>query len=87
MICTPLTEGLPNLELEKAEITSPLAIKGFVGSVKKPSMLKVTGANERATIDLFVNGRLREKNIIRHIPTQRLVESYIYGQIHFDTLD
>jgi len=80
-------EGLPNLERPKAEITSPLAIKGFVGSVKKPAMLKITGTEERATIDLFVNGRLREKNIIRHIPTQRIVESYIYGQIHFDTLD
>jgi len=80
-------EGLPNLERPKAEITSPLAIKGFIGSVKKPAMLKITGTEERATIDLFVNGRLREKNIIRHIPTQRIVESYIYGQIHFDTLD
>tara|TARA_R100001377_G_scaffold65393_1_gene40791 strand:+ start:485 stop:2080 length:1596 start_codon:yes stop_codon:yes gene_type:complete len=80
-------EGLPNLERPKAEITSPLAIKGFVGSVKKPAMLKITGTEERATIDLFVNGRLREKNVIRHIPTQRIVESYIYGQIHFDTLD
>ncbi|MEO0568812.1 MAG: ATP-binding protein [Pseudomonadota bacterium] len=80
-------EGLPNLALEKADVTSPLAIKGFVGSVMKPAMLKITGTEERATIDLFVNGRLREKNIIRHIPTQRIVESYIYGQIHFDTLD
>lgn len=80
-------EGLPNLERPKADITSPLAIKGFIGSVKKPAMLKITGTEERATIDLFVNGRLREKNIIRHIPTQRIVESYIYGQIHFDTLD
>lgn len=80
-------EGLPNLEKPKTEITSPLAIKGFIGSVKKPAMLKITGTEERATIDLFVNGRLREKNIIRHIPTQRIVESYIYGQIHFDTLD
>jgi len=80
-------EGLSNLERPKAEITSRLAIKGFIGSVKKPAMLKITGTEERATIDLFVNGRLREKNIIRHIPTQRIVESYIYGQIHFDTLD
>ena len=39
------------------------------------------------TIDIFVNGRLREKNILRHIPTQRIIESYIYGQIHFDSMD
>ena len=80
-------EGLKNLELPSSEVTTPLDIKGFVGSVKKPANLKITGTDERATIDLFVNGRLREKNIIRHIPSQRIVESYIYGQIHFDTLD
>lgn len=81
------TEGLKSLELPASEVTTPLDIKGFVASVKKPGGLKITGTDERATIDLFVNGRLREKNIIRHIPSQRIVENYIYGQIHFDTLD
>nr|WP_309504547.1 ATP-binding protein [uncultured Roseovarius sp.] len=81
------TDGFNNLELPVSEVTTPLDIKGFVASVKKPANLKITGTDERATIDLFVNGRLREKNIIRHIPSQRIVESYIYGQIHFDTLD
>lgn len=81
------TDGLSNLELPASEVTTPLNIKGFVASVKKPANLKITGTDERATIDLFVNGRLREKNIIRHIPSQRIVESYIYGQIHFDALD
>lgn len=80
-------DGLNNLELPASEVTTPLDIKGFVASVKKPANLKITGTDERATIDLFVNGQLREKNIIRHIPSQRIVESYIYGQIHFDTLD
>ena len=80
-------KGLENLELPLSEATAPLDIKGFVASVKKPANLNITGTDERATIDLFVNGRLREKNIIRHIPSQRIVESYIYGQIHFDGLD
>ena len=34
-----------------------------------------------------MNGRLREKDILKHIPTARVVESYIYGQIHCDDLD
>ena len=84
----PYIEGLNNLEQSVVKIENPsLEIRGFVGSVKKPRMLKIDGTEERATIDLFVNGRLREKNIIHHIPTQRIVESYIYGQIHFDALD
>ncbi|MCY3955464.1 MAG: ATP-binding protein [Nitrospira sp.] len=67
-------------------ITS-LDVKGFLATVEKPKDLKITGTDERATVDLFVNGRLREKNILRHIPTQRIIESYIYGQLHFDEMD
>src|SRR5260370_42653681 len=42
---------------------------------------------ERVGIDLFVNGRLRERDILKHIPTARGAESYLYGQVHFDGLD
>ncbi|MBN2133280.1 MAG: ATP-binding protein [Sedimentisphaerales bacterium] len=60
---------------------------GFIASVKKPRDLKIMTTDERVGIDLFVNGRLRERDILKHIPTARLVESYLYGQIHFDALD
>jgi len=30
---------------------------------------------------------LREKDLLKHIPTARIVENYLYGQIHFDELD
>lgn len=62
-------------------------IKGFIASVEKPRDLKITSTDERVGVDLFVNGRLRERDILKHIPTARLVESYLYGQIHFDGLD
>lgn len=62
-------------------------VKGFIASVKKPRDLKITTTDERVGIDLFVNGRLREKDILKHIPTARVVESYIYGQIHCNDLD
>jgi hypothetical protein len=64
-------------------------MKGFIASVNKPSQLKIKGAEEKAGVDLFVNGRLREKNILRHLPdfSTRWIVSYIYGQIHFDELD
>jgi hypothetical protein len=69
------------------EMESPLNVKGYIATVKKPSNLKIRGTQEKVTIDLFVNGRLREKDILRHIPTARIVENYAYGQIHFDELD
>ena len=79
--------ALDKLKSKKLALTTSLNIHGFIASVEKPRHLKITGTEERATIDLFVNGRLREKNILRHIPSQRIVESYLYGQIHFDEMD
>jgi Histidine kinase-, DNA gyrase B-, and HSP90-like ATPase len=80
-------ENLANLKAERLPQTTKINIVGYIASVARPRDLKISGTEERATIDLFVNGRLREKDIIQHIPTQRLVESYIYGQVHFDIMD
>jgi hypothetical protein len=68
-------------------VNSSVAIRGFIATSKKPSDLRIRATDEKVTLDLFVNGRLREKDILRHIPTARIVESYTYGQIHFDELD
>ena len=62
-------------------------IEGFVASVELPRHLKIITTDEKAGVDLFVNGRLRERDILKHIPTARVVESYLYGQIHFNDLD
>lgn len=61
--------------------------KGFLATVEKPRDLKILTTAERVGVDLFVNGRLRERDIMKHIPTARVVENYLYGQIHFDSLD
>lgn len=67
--------------------TTELKIAGFIASTNKPSDLKIWGTNEKVTIDLFVNGRLREKDILKHVPTARIVENYLYGQVHYNELD
>ncbi|MFA5637696.1 MAG: ATP-binding protein [Anaerovoracaceae bacterium] len=67
--------------------SSTMNLKGFIATTQKPSNLKIRGTNEKVSLDLFVNGRLRERDILKHIPTARIVESYTYGQIHFDELD
>ena len=76
----------PSMKFQRS-ITRPTPIRGFIASVQKPRDLKVMGTDERVSIDLFVNGRLREKNLLRHISKARIVENYLYGQIHFDDLD
>jgi len=72
---------------ESKQLKVPGNAKGFIASVKKPSDLKIITTDERVGVDLFVNGRLREKDILKHMPTARVVENYIYGQIHCDILD
>lgn len=84
----PYLEGLRKVKKKyKKNISSSLPIKGFIASVEKPLNLKITSTEEKAGIDLLVNGRLRERDILKHIPTARIVESYLYGQIHYDGLD
>lgn len=78
---------VPPLKEPAKEISSGLKIKGFIASVSKPANLKITTMEERVGIDLFVNGRIREKDIMKHMPTARIAESYLYGQIHFNELD
>lgn len=72
---------------EKKQLDMGEDIRGFIASVEKPSDLKINSTGEKLSIDLFVNGRLRERDILKHIPTARVAESYLYGQIHFDGLD
>jgi hypothetical protein len=76
---------IPETRTRQVPVAAP--IRGFIASVEKPSHLKVRGTDEKVTVDLFVNGRLRERDILKHIPTTRVVESYLYGQVHFNGLD
>src|SRR5690606_22224407 len=62
-------------------------VKGFIASVLEPKFLKIRNTQEKVTLDLYVNGRLREKDLLKHIPSARLVESYVDGQMHLDRLD
>ena len=75
------------LKEEAKSIQMDGSVEGFIASVEKPRNLKILTIDERVGIDLFVNGRLRERDILKHIPTARLAENYFYGQIHFDDLD
>lgn len=76
-----------NLQKPPKNVATEADIKGFIASVVKPADLKILGLEEKVGVDLFVNGRLRETNILKHIPTARVVESYLYGQIHYDDLN
>ncbi len=78
---------LKNIKVKIIELKVKHPIKGFIASVEKPKDLKIRSTDHKVSVDLFVNGRLREKDILKHIPTARVVESYLYGQIHYNELD
>ncbi|MDP2208176.1 MAG: ATP-binding protein [Bacteroidota bacterium] len=72
---------------EKKNLKVKGKIQGFIASVDKYRDLTIMNLAERVSIDLFVNGRLRERDILKHISKSRIVDNYLYGQIHFDELD
>lgn len=85
----PYLDTLSKLASEPINLDHGLNVNGFIASVEKPRYLKISGTEEKTGIDLFVNGRLREKNILKHMPdfSTRYIASYLYGQIHFNDLD
>lgn len=84
-----INNELVNKKEDNVFVVEDFDINGFIASVEKPRYLKVINSEEKVGIDLFVNGRLREKNILKHMPafSTRHVASYIYGQIHYNGLD
>ena len=61
-------------------------IKGFIASVILPThlLLRGSGGDFKASINLFCNGRLRQENLFEEITSKRVVEEYLYGEIHVD---
>lgn len=74
------SDGIINLSMKSK-------VSGFIASVSEPKDRNIHSTGEKVGVDLFVNGRMRETDILRHIPTARIAENYLYGQIHFDILD
>lgn len=82
-----IRDVLVNLKENKALNIDSASYCGFIASVEKPRDLKIINIEERLGVDLFVNGRLRERDILRHMPSSRVVENYLYGQIHVNIFD
>jgi len=63
-----------------------IKIRGYIASVKTSSDLILRGSDGdfRAGVNLFTNGRLRQKDLIEDITTKGLAEEYLYGEIHVD---
>ena len=66
-----------------------IEMKGFIASVKHPRHLLLRGSGEdfKASINLFCNGRLRQENLFEEITSKMIAEEYLYGEVHVDGLD
>lgn len=82
-----LTKSLLPSVKEKKVISLGTGVRGFIASVEMPRDLSIYSTGERVSIDLFVNGRLREMDIVEHLSIAKVAENYMYGQIHIDGLD
>ena len=76
-----------HLAVPPVEVPGGQDFRGFIASVKKPRDRTILTMGETAGVDLFVNGRVRAKDILKPISAARVTESYLYGQIHYDQLD
>jgi len=85
----PYLDTLSKLKSAPIPLNNQFKITAFIATVEKPRYLKIAGTEEKVGIDLFVNGRLRERDILKHLPdfSTRYIASYLYGQIHFDDMD
>jgi len=63
-----------------------MEMRGYIASVKTSSNLVLRGSDGdfRAGLNLFTNGRLRQKDLLEDITTKGLAEEYLYGEIHVD---
>jgi len=66
-----------------------ITIKGFIASVKSSSqlLLKGSGGDFQAGINLFTNGRLRQEHLFDEITRKTITEEYLYGEVHVDGFD
>jgi hypothetical protein len=69
--------------------TKTIKIKGFIASVKVSNqlLLRGSGGDFKAGINLFTNGRLRQENLFEEIAKKTLAEEYLYGEVHVDGFD
>lgn len=81
-----LSKGLKSAKENKI-IDLGDGVRGFIATVATPRDLSIYSTGERVTIDLFVNGRLRETDIVKHLQIAKVAENYMYGQVHIDGLD
>lgn len=93
---TRFSDKFKNLDREKVipntEFTfkdEKINIRGFIASVKASSqlLLKGSGGDFQAGINLFTNGRLRQENLFDEITRKTLTEEYLYGEVHVDGFD
>lgn len=93
---TRFSDKFKNLDKEKVipntEFTfkgEKINIKGFIASVKASNqlLLRGSGGDFQAGINLFTNGRLRQENLFDEITRKTLTEEYLYGEVHVDGFD
>ncbi len=93
---TRFSDRFENLDKEKVISNTEFVfksekinIKGYIASVKSSSqlLLKGSGGDFQAGINLFTNGRLRQEDLFDEITRKTLTEEYLYGEVHVDGFD
>ena len=71
------------------EFVHEFGVFGFIASVQAPADLRIYGSKGelKTGISLFAGGRMRDSDLLSRMSTDRIPESYLFGQIHADVMD
>ena len=65
----------------------PLTIRGWLGTVKNPGLLKDEGGQSLNRIAIFMRGKVCQEDILAEFSDKRLYADYLVGEIYCDELD
>ena len=82
------TRNIERKSLVDGKFSEKFKAHGFIATVEKPSNLVITGYKKfKANIALFAGGRMRQAELLSDMSTAQFAESYMFGQIHVDSMD
>lgn len=82
--CEDRTEAL---EGSRQENEASVRLRGWLGTVQTPSLLKDEGGQNLNRIAIFMRGKMAQDDILQEFSDKRLYADYLVGEIYCDELD
>ena len=82
-----MRDGKIEIPSEDGSIVMSDSVKGWIGTVLKPTDLKDADGDNLNKIVIMVRGKLAQEDILEDFPESSVYTKYLMGEIHADFLD